>query len=136
DPVVEKYEPRLAIYASGADESAIALHGDKASRLALALFGQLKGGRATVDVVGIVVAIADQLNEDGVIRGQRVSYRMHGSSIQLSRGPARSPIRRERTVAIVRNALIGTGAVAALVAVWAGWYYWSHTIIEISFGGL
>jgi hypothetical protein len=136
DSFVERYEPRLAVYASGRDEKAIALHGDKASRLSLALAAQLRGKSRTVDLIAAVAAITDPLGSDGVIRGQTVSYRAHGPSFRLARGSPATAKRRERTVALIRNALLGTGAVVAFGIVWAGWYYWNHTVIEIDFASL
>lgn len=70
--------PRLAVYASSADESAIALHGDRASRLSLALDRRLRSRMQTVDLNGVIIEVARELVTDGVIPGQDVSYRMNG----------------------------------------------------------
>src|SRR5258706_1411055 len=89
--------PRLAVYACGADENAISLRGDHASRLSLALHRRLRAGIETVDLTGVIIEIARELSKDGVIPGQEVSYRMNCPRLVLSR--RRNPVirRRERT---------------------------------------
>jgi formylglycine-generating enzyme required for sulfatase activity len=136
DSFLTDHKPRLVVYASGADEKAIALHGDKASRLSLAFAAHLKGKSKTVDLVAVVAAMAEQLGKDGVLRGQSVSYRAHGLSIRIFRGDLTPVKRRERTVALIRNTLIATGAAVALGVVWVGWYYWSHSVVELDLAGL
>jgi|GEM_PF-3605192 len=128
--------PRLVVYASGADEKAIALTGERASRLSLALMEALSGRKDTVDLVHLVSDVAERLDKDGVLRGQTVSYRMNGRGIILSRGMVPGERRRERTVTIIRNALLGAGALAAVLLVALGWFYWTHTLVEIDLAGL
>lgn len=136
DPAIETLKPCLVVYASGAEEKAIALHSEKASRLALAFATNLQRTSRSVDPVATIAIIAEQLGSDGVLRGQTVSYRVHGPSIRLARGKADAPVRRERTVAMIRNALAAMGAVGALSAVWLIWYLWRHSLVEIDLAGL
>jgi hypothetical protein len=128
--------PRLAVYACGADENAIALRGDHASRLSLILHRRLRSGIETVDLTGVIIEIARELSKDGVIPGQEVSYRMNGPGLVLSSGETRAIRRRERTVSLVRNALLATGALVAIVLGLLGWFYWDHTLIDLGVGDL
>jgi hypothetical protein len=128
--------PRLAVYACGAEENAIALRGDSASRLSLVLHRRLRSGIETVDLTGVVIAIAQDLSKDGVIPGQEVSYRMNGPGLVLSSGETRSIRRRERTVSLVRNALLATGGLVAIVIGIFGWFYWAHALIDLGVGDL
>lgn len=137
DQFVEEEKPRLAIYAAGAEESAIALHGDKASRLSLAMKASIRSKNSAVDLVSVSASMAEQLAKDGVLRGQTVSYRVHGPSFRLWRRDVDvTKHRGARTVSLIRNALIGAGAMVTLLAVWAGWYYWNHSVIELDLAGL
>ena len=43
---------------------------------------------------------------------------------------------REQSVRLIRNGLIATGAVVALIIIWLGWFYWSHALVEINLAGL
>jgi hypothetical protein len=128
--------PRLVVYGSGAAESAIALRGDNASRLSLALHRGLEGPRRLVDLTGVVIEVAHQLSSDGVIAGQDVSYRMSGAAVMLTRGTSPAIRRRERTVSIVRNALLASGALIAAILGLAGWFYWTHVLLDMSVGNL
>lgn len=128
--------PRLVVYGSGAGESAIALQGDKASRLSLALHQGLEGSRRFVDLTGVIVEVARKLSSDGVIAGQDVSYRMSGAAVVLTRGTSPAIRRRERTVSIVRNALVASGALIAGILGLMGWFYWNHVLMDLSVGNL
>lgn len=134
--VVPPRAPRLVVYACGVNEKAIALTGERASRLSLAIADKLSGGKRSVDLVRAVADVADRLDKDGVLRGQTVNYRMNGRGITLSRGVVAGDRRRERTVTIVRNALLAGGAVVAVLLVALGWFYWTHTLIDIDLAGL
>lgn len=128
--------PRLVVYVSGANESAIALRGDNASRFSLALHRRLPSGNQSVDLTGVIIEIARELAKDGIIPGQDVSYRMNGPGVILLAGGPRSARRRERTVSLVRNALLATGALVAVVLGILGWFYWDHTLIDLTVGDL
>lgn len=128
--------PRLVVYASDADEKAIALTGERASRLSLAIAGKLSGRKPSLDLVRSVSEVAEHLNVDGVLRGQTVSYRMNGRGVTLARGTASDERRRERTVAVVRNVLLAVGAIASALLVALGWFYWSHALVEVDLAGL
>lgn len=128
--------PALVVYACAADEKAIALVQEQATRLSLALAAQIGRQRSRVDMAQAVAAVAERLHADGVIRGQMVSYRMHGPAIRLERGPEALAPARERTVARVRRTLVLGGAALALVVTAAGWFYWSHAMIEVDLAGL
>src|SRR6266545_7647934 len=69
--------PLLTIYSSAADEKAIALNSDSASRLSLALSRQLSGRTPHIDLVRVVINVAEVLDKDGLIPGQHVTYRMN-----------------------------------------------------------
>ena len=56
--VAPAVSPRLAVYASGAAEKAIALNGDRASRFSLALSRELAGRTPSVDFVRSVMSSA------------------------------------------------------------------------------
>jgi hypothetical protein len=128
--------PRLCVYGAGAEEKAIALHGDRTSRLSLVLAAVLSGRAQSVDLTRVIVEAADRLDADGVLRGQTVSYRMHGLAIRLQRGQRAGERKRERTVALIRNIFLGSGAMAALILVLTAWFYWSHTLVEIDLADL
>jgi len=130
--------PALVVYACDAHEKALSLVQEQASRLSLALATEVGRQRVRLDLAHAVAIVAERLHPDGVIRGQSVSYRMHGPAIRLERGAVRpAPEReRERTVSRVRNALVFGGAALALLALAVGWFYWSHALIEVELAGL
>ncbi len=134
--ITPPHVPRLAVYASGAEEKAITLTGEQASRLSLAFSEKLAGKGGTVDFVRKVGEIAEALDADGVLRGQAVSYRMNGSMIILGRSEVKAGRRRERTVAVIRNVLLVAGAVVAGALITLAWYYRTHALIEIDLAGL
>lgn len=127
--------PLLTVFASGATESAIALPADHSSRLSLAFASELARA-ATVDLARAVANIAERLDKDDVILGQTVSYRMAGPAVRLTRAKASAVFRRERTVSRLRNRLVAVGAGVAALLVAAGWYYWSHAIVDVDLAGL
>ena len=116
-PVVS---PRLVVYSSGATEKAIALNGDRASRFSLALSRQLSGKSPSVDLVRVVLNIAEALDKDGIITGQQVTYRMNGSALRLVRGSPGPARMRERTVSRIRNLLFCGGRRRRGIAYCAG----------------
>ncbi|MBB2963397.1 SUMF1/EgtB/PvdO family nonheme iron enzyme [Methylobacterium sp. R2-1] len=128
--------PRLTVYACGPDEKAIALIGDNASRLSIGLAKRLRGAGAVADLVEVVSAVCRDLAADGVIAGQAVDYRMNGRPLRLSRHGPSSRGRRERTVALVRNALLGVGALLALTVIWLAWFYRGHALLDVDLAGL
>lgn len=128
--------PSLVVYACDANEKAISLVQEQASRLSLALAAEARRQPGRLDLAHAVTSAAERLHPDGVIRGQNVSYRMHGPAIRLDRGSSRRDPERERTVARVRNALIFGGAILASVTGAVGWFYWSHALIEVDLAGL
>jgi hypothetical protein len=134
--LVQPHVPRLAVYACAAEESAIALVTEQASRLSLALAAELSRARVSVDLVRAVAAAAEHLERDGVLHGQSVSYRMTGSAVKLARGGASGQPRRERTVSRVRRMLVAIGVVATGIVVVSGWFYWSHVLVDVDFAGL
>lgn len=137
DPfIVPPYSPHLVIYACGAEEKAITLTGERASRLSLAIARKLSEHSRTVDLVGVVAAVADHLDGDGVLRGQSVRYRLNGFGVRLNRSRTSTERRRERTVAIVRNVLLASGAVAAAILIALGWFYWSHVLVDLNLADL
>lgn len=134
--LVQPNLPRLAVYACAAEESAIALVTEQASRLSLALAAELSRARTSVDLVRAVAAVAEHLERDGVLHGQSVSYRMTGPAVKLARGSASGPPRRERTVSRVRRMLVAVGVAATGIVVVSGWFYWSHVLVDVDFAGL
>lgn len=136
DQYVGKYGLRLIVYASGEKENAIAFHGESASRLSLAFSNSLSRQPVQIDLINIVGQIAQQLNKDGIFLSQTVTYRTHGREVILLSGKGPTQPRRERTVQRVRNRLIGSGVIVALIFTGLAWYYWSHTLVEINLSGL
>ncbi len=137
DPhLVATHPPRMLIYACGAGEQAIALVKEQASRLSIALADEIALTRNVVDLAQIVANVADKLDGDGVLRGQSVSYRMHGPAVRLVRDELSWQRQRERTVTRVRNTLLAVGATVAVMLTAATWFYWSHVLIEIDLAGL
>lgn len=128
--------PAFVVYACDAHEKAISLVQEQASRLSLALATEAGRQRSRLDLAHAVAVVAERLHPDGVIRGQNVSYRMHGPAVRLERGVAGPDPLRERAVARVRNALIFGGAVLASLAVAVGWFYWSHALVEVDLADL
>jgi len=126
--------PRLSVFASGADESAIAFRSERASRLSLVLAGLLSGKQSRVDLLAVIAAAAQSVAADGVIAGQEVDYHMRGPAIRLDRRTVSTNPLRQRTVSRIRRALIGSGAVAALLIVIGAWFYWQHVLIEVDLG--
>ena len=137
DRYLAEYGLRLAVYACGERENAIALHGEEASRLSLAFSNTLDTGSAHVDLINVVAIIAQKLDADGVLSGQTVTYRTHGRSILFARSELKTDLRpREQSVRLIRNGLIATGAVVATAFIWFGWFYWSHSLVEINLASL
>jgi hypothetical protein len=132
-PVVS---PRLVVYASGATEKALALYGDRVSRFSLALSRELSGESPSVDLVRVVLNIAEALDKDGIIIGQQVTYRMNGSALRLVRGSPGPGRVRERTVSRIRNMLFAAGGVGAALLIALVWFYWSHVLLDIDLAGL
>jgi len=130
------HPPLLCVYGAGKEENAIALPGDRTSRLSLSLAAALSSRARSVDLTSVISTAADRIDVDGVLSGQTVSYRMYGAAIRLQRGQYVSRRRRERTVSLIRSILIGTGALAALILAIAVWFYWSHALIEIDLADL
>lgn len=127
---------RLVVSACAADEKAIALIQERATRLSLALSEEVGKAHTTVDLTQAIAHVAQALEGDGALRGQTVGYRMHGPAVRLARGAVSVRGPREKAVARVRNALLGSGAATALLLVLGGWFYWSHILIEVDFAGL
>ncbi|HWM94360.1 MAG TPA: SUMF1/EgtB/PvdO family nonheme iron enzyme [Thermoanaerobaculia bacterium] len=127
---------RFLITASGEDEAAISLPFDRATRLALALASGLGRSGPQADLVRIVTEAAEALAGDGVLPGQTVDYSLQGSRIVLLRPGERGKIRRGRTVRIVRNILLASGAVAATAAIFLGARYRDGALILIDLGDL
>lgn len=128
--------PRLIVYACGASEKAIALVQEQATRLSLALAAESVKAGSVFDLVRAVANVSERLDGDGVLRGQSVTYRMHGSAVRLDRGAVSARGARETAVARVRNALIAAGAVFAALLTVAAWFYWSHVLIEVDLANL
>ena len=123
--------PRLAVFGSSATESALALVGDRTSRLSAALaqgIGRTQGG---VDLTITTIEAARALNRDGVIEGQTVSYSMHGAPVVLERSGPSERGSRTRTVARIRNLLLAGGAIVALAMISVGWFYRTHVLVDI-----
>ncbi len=127
---------RLLVTASGEDEAAIGLPLDRATRLALALASGLGRAGPQADLVRIVTEAAETLARDGVLPGQTVDYTLQGSRILLERTGKSAKVRRERTVRIVRNILLASGAVAATAAILLGSTYRQRALILIDLGDL
>lgn len=128
--------PRLSVFAAGADESAIAFRSERASRLSLVMATLLSGNQPRVDLLAVIAKAAERVAADGVIAGQDVDYHMRGPAIRLDRRTLSANPRRQRTVSRIRRALIGSGAVAALLVVIGAWFYWQHVVIEVDLGEL
>jgi formylglycine-generating enzyme required for sulfatase activity len=128
---------RLLITASAEDEAAIALPFDGATRLALALASGLGRAGPQADLVRIVSEAAEALARDGVLAGQTVDYALQGSRILLARiGRKGGDVRRGRTVRIVRNILLVSGALTATAAILLGSTYRKRALILIDLGEL
>jgi hypothetical protein len=133
DPVVP---PRLTVYSSASDERAIALNTDRASRFSLALSRELSGRSPQTDFVRIVMNVSERLDKDGLIPGQQVTYRMNGPGLRLVRGSSKEVRKRERTVALIRNALLTVGALGAVALIALSWFYWNHVLVDVNLPGL
>jgi formylglycine-generating enzyme required for sulfatase activity len=127
---------RLLVTASGEDQAAIALPFDGATRLALALASGLGRAGPQADLISIVAEAAETLARDGVLPGQTVDYALQGSRILLLRAGKGGKIRRGRTVRIVRNILLASGAVAATAAILLGSSYRKGALVLIDLGDL
>ncbi|HEX7183292.1 MAG TPA: SUMF1/EgtB/PvdO family nonheme iron enzyme [Thermoanaerobaculia bacterium] len=127
---------RFLVTASSEDEAAISLPLDRATRLALALASGLSRSGTQADLVRIVAEAAETLAGDGVLPGQTVDYVLQGSRILLLWAGKAGTIRRGRTVRIVRNILLASGAVAATAAILLGASYRDSVLILIDLGDL
>jgi formylglycine-generating enzyme required for sulfatase activity len=123
--------PRLLVMGSAADESALALHGDKVSRLSASLGDILQRAKDRVDLTIATITIASSLDSDGVIPGQTVTYQMNGAPIVLARGVLSRGRVRSQMVSRIRNFFIAGGALLSLLLVAIGWFCWSHVLVNI-----
>lgn len=127
---------RMCIYACAVEEKAIALNKEQTTRLGSAIAESIPRRKAAVDLASVVAEIGELLNVDDVIRGQRVTYRMNGLALVLTRNRRSREIQRVKAVARIRNRLIGSAAVVTVTLALAVWFYWSHVFIEIDLAGL
>lgn len=123
-------------HACGAEEKAIALVHERATRFSLALASEVSRAKASLDLAQATAHVARRLEANGVLPGQSVGYRMHGPAVRLTRGEAAVATPRERAAARVRNALVVGGAVVALAAVIGAWFYWTHLLVDVDMAGL
>jgi formylglycine-generating enzyme required for sulfatase activity len=128
--------PRLVVYACASNEKAISLLGERASRLSLALAGQLQKSSKSLDVVEAIGVIRKRLSADTVITGQDVSYRMNGLPIYLGVGFQGKAADRERSVSRFKQALVAGGSVFALFVVGLIWFYFTHIYLTVELAGL
>lgn len=128
--------PRLLVFASGAEEKAIALLREQASRLSLALANEAAKAPKVLDLARAVSNAAERLADDGVVRGQTVGYSMHGPAVLLSRQAASPLVQREAAVARMRNALFAGGGVVASLVGLVSWWYWRHVLVEVDLAHL
>lgn len=134
--IVKSCIPRLIVYGCSEDEKAIALPGERASRLSLTISKTLSSHSKKIDLTNIFSEVAERLEGDGILRGQTVICRTNGLSIRINRGKQSKKRNRERTVALFRNILILTGALISCLLIVMGWYYRTHILIDVNFNGL
>ena len=140
DPLVTSYgSARMCVYACAVDEKAIALNKEQTTRLGSAIAESISRRKTAVDLASVVAEVSELLNVDNVIRGQRVSYRMNGLALVLTRNRSSNrsnETQRTKAVARIRNRLITGAAVLTLALSWVVWFYWAHVFIEIDLAGL
>jgi hypothetical protein len=135
EPCVPVKRPRFVLYASAADEKAIALTTERATRLILAL-NRFAGRHKLLDLARLTADVREYLDRDDVVRGQRVSYEMHGAEILLSRLRNRIKNKREKTVSRIRNVLVSIGTIFGMSMIVGIWLYRTHTMIEIDLSSI
>lgn len=123
--------PRLTVYACAAEEEAIALHSEEATRLSLALAAQVQQARGDLDLIQAVAMAADRLRMNGVLPGQAVSYRANGPAVRLAKGARAASTRLEVTVSLIRAGLLAAGALATTALISGAWFYWGHALVEV-----
>lgn len=122
------------IFASAADQPAIELPLDSATRFALALREALSSLPGEVDTAHLAIEIRRRINSSALIRPQHVSYLAARPPIALTRAD-RLPIPPpgvHRTYWVVRAVLVGFGAVLTGSLVYFAWFFWGHIQVEIA----
>jgi formylglycine-generating enzyme required for sulfatase activity len=127
---------RMVVYACAPDEKAIALPGERATRLSLALREVLASAATQVSLTNVVEIIATRLDRDDVISGQAVSFDASGVPVRLTRREPSLKHHRGWTVRRVRRRLVVAGGIAVAALTALGWYARNHTILEIDLAGL
>jgi len=131
DPYIKDIAPRLCIYASGKDESAIALGHEEASRFSIKLENEFSKKVKSFDLNVVINDVREALNRDSAIQGQTVSYRSHGAPILLIKHRSVKNTSRERSVKLFRNFLIGGGGLIASMLILSGWFIRNHSFLTL-----
>lgn len=131
DTYINDAIPRLTVYASAKNESAIALAHEKASRFSIKLGNEFSKKAKTLDLNVVISKVRELLDQNGAIQGQTVSYRSHGTPVLLRKHRPTQKTSREKSVKLFRNFLIGGGILTASLAILAGWFYRNHTLLTI-----
>lgn len=128
----------MFIFASGASENALEYPLDRATRFALALRDVLAvTARPQIDVVRLALDIEHRISATTLMPPQAVSYWSAGTPLLLERRTAGGSARGGwRTYRVVRAALLTFGAVAAVAAIIAANYYYTHTRVRIELNDL
>lgn len=123
------------LLASSAAESAIEFAID-GTRLALTLGRALSTWKreGSVDMVEIAVEVKRALLSPGLTQPQTVGWWVGGDSIKLDLHGQSNKVGGNRTHVIYRWGLLTSGVLVAVCAAFAGWYYWSHFLLEIELG--
>jgi formylglycine-generating enzyme required for sulfatase activity len=131
---------RVAIFASPADDSTLEFPLDGATRFALLLNACLTAlrARAPLDTLELVLRMRDEGARPGVLMPQTITYTVQGTPPAFARPGTTNPptTRRQRTVAIIRAALIAFGAGVAVLIIAGAVYIHGHASVEIVVGDL
>lgn len=127
---------RMVVYACAPDEKAIALPGERATRLSLALRDELASAATQVSLTTVFETIANRLDRDDVISGQAVSFDASGVPVHFTRREPSPNHHRGCTVRRVRRRLVAVGGVAVAALTALGWYARNHIILEVDLAGL
>ena len=131
---------RVTVFAAAADDSTLEFPLDGATRFALLLGTCLAAlrPRDPLDALELVLRMRDQGSRAGVLMPQTISYTVQGTPPDLVRAGAatRPRTRRQRTVTIIRAALIASGAAVAVLLIATAFYTYGHASVEVVIGDL
>src|ERR1700690_2258530 len=130
-----------AIFASGANESAVEFPADSATRFSIALRSVIGRSRNTrgLDMIEVALAVRAEINRPNLLVPQSVEYWVGGPPFVLDEEPRTEagPGQRahSRTYLLLRAALVATGAVLTVGLTTALIYYRSHFRLEVGVSG-